>query len=250
MAPRVRTGADDPGQVDGAGAPGVAEGKATLYRGRVVPVDANARTSSSGGYEAERTRPYGQSGRWVARCVRMRIVTGVILICTLTLAAQGCSGGDRDYVEVPNNHNYQLDEALRRLNVVGLRATYDAVSVACGMGVPYVNAQTPRAPARVRRGSIIKLKFQPTPIPSPVVPKKRPRWAYVPQLVGEDASVADQLRAMWPCLHVRPAGATSATRLVVVEQDPAAGTRVPAYGVRARGGGWRPTAVTLVVAAR
>ena len=66
------------------------------------------------------------------------------------------------------------------------------------------------------------------PSPLATAPLNRPRWTYVPDLVGEEASTAfGQLDALWPCVHVRAATATSASRLVVVKQSPAAGTRVP-----------------------
>ena len=59
-----------------------------------------------------------------------------------------------------------------------------------------------------------------------------------------------QLDALWPCVHVRAAKATSASRLVVVRQSPTAGTRVRAYGVKVGSGGWRPTIVNVEVEAR
>jgi hypothetical protein len=72
----------------------------------------------------------------------------------------------------------------------------------------------------------------------------------VPDLVGSEfASAAKRLQAIWPCVHLRPALATSATRIVVVAQRPKPGTRVPAYGVMI-GRGFRPTTMDVTVAVR
>ena len=95
----------------------------------------------------------------------------------------------------------------------------------------------------------IALPRSASPLNAP--PRNRPRWTYVPDLVGEEASTAfGQLDALWPCVHVRAAKATSASRLVVVRQSPTAGTRVRAYGVKVGSGGWRPTIVNVEVEAR
>jgi hypothetical protein len=57
------------------------------------------------------------------------------------------------------------------------------------------------------------------------------------------------LVAIWTCVNVRAETATSGKRIVVVAQDPPAGTRVRAYGVESKRG-YRPTTVALTVAAR
>jgi beta-lactam-binding protein with PASTA domain len=104
------------------------------------------------------------------------------------------------------------------------------MSTPCGNGLPSVNTQSPRAPARVKRGSVIVLDFEPSPIPSPGVPNHHARWTHVPQLVGyEYADASQKLRAIWPCVHVQAARGTSASRAVIVAQSPRAGTRVPAF---------------------
>ena len=72
----------------------------------------------------------------------------------------------------------------------------------------------------------------------------------MPPLDGEEfAKGAQKLHAIWPCVHVQPATATSDSRVVVVAQNPRAGTRLPAYGVLS-GRGFRPTTVTVTVAAQ
>ena len=160
-------------------------------------------------------------------------------------------GGQRAYVDLPSNHGHTLDDALRRLHAVGLRASFPAASIRCGNDLPWVNVQSPSAPARVLRNTDVKLSLGPLPSPTPSAPINRPQWTYVPDLVGKEAPAAfAQLReAIWPCVHVRAAQATSASRLVVVKQSLAPGTRVPAYGVKV-GGGWRPTTVNVEVEAK
>lgn len=157
-------------------------------------------------------------------------------------------GSSTRTVEVPSNHGRLLDEALVRLHAAGLRASFPAASTRCGNGLPWVVVQEPRAPARAPRGSIVRIRFFPSPIPSPAVPKKHPKWTTVPALVGRDWPHV-HLKAIWPCVHVRAAHGTSATRLVVVAQSPPAGTRVPAYGVMV-GRGYRPTTVSLTLVSR
>ena len=166
------------------------------------------------------------------------------------LALVGCGAQPR-YVDVPSNHGHTLDEALRRLHAVGLRASFPAARTPCGDELPWVDVQSPRAPARVRRGTVVTLKFGYTPIPSPAVPVHHARWTHVPRLVGvEFRQAAARLTAIWPCVHVRAATKTSGARLVVVSQSPSPDTRVRAYGVLHSDGGYRPTTVDLIVAAR
>ncbi len=153
-------------------------------------------------------------------------------------------------VEVPSNHGYPLDEALTRLHAFGLRASFPGARTPCGELLPWVDVQSPRAPAPVPTGTIVSLKFGHTPIPSPTVPLHHAPWTTVPALVGRDfAEAAAQLTSIWPCVHVRGATATSVSRLVVVAQDPKPGTRVRAYGARV-GQGYRPTTVDVTVAIR
>jgi hypothetical protein len=166
----------------------------------------------------------------------------------MALALVGC-GSQPLYVDLPSNHGHDLDAALRRLHAVGLRASFPAVRTPCGDGLPSVDVQSPRAPARVERGSVVTLKFMYSMIPSPAVPIHHARWAYVPQLVGEDFGVAsNKLHAIWPCVHVQAATATSAARMIIAAQSPQPGARVPAFGVLS-GRGYRPTTVNVTVAA-
>jgi len=164
------------------------------------------------------------------------------------LALVGCGSQS---VDLPSNHGHFLDDALRRLHAVGLRASFPAASSPCGDGLPQVGLQSPRAPTRVKRHSVVSLTFQIAPIPSPFAPLHHARWTHVPSLVGDDYETASrELHAVWPCVHVRAANATSAYRLVVVAQHPGAGARVPAWGVKTGRHGYRPTTVDLTVAAR
>lgn len=172
-----------------------------------------------------------------------------MLLGALALLAAGC-GGSRSYVSVPSNHGRSLDDALARLHAAGLRASFPAWRTPCGLGLPVVNVQSPRAPARIRRGSTVELSFLGSPVPSPTGPKHHRRWTVVPRLVGREFGPATaRLSAMWSCQHGPAAERTTDARLVVAAQRPAAGTRVRAYGYLT-GRAYHPTAVDLTVAAR
>ena len=181
----------------------------------------------------------------------MLVIAGCVAVVAVAYGVGLFDGEKTTHVDLPSNHGYRLDDALVRLHTAGLRASFPAVSIRCGNDLPWVNVQSPSAPARVARNTDVKLGLGPLPSPSPVAPRNRPRWAYVPDLVGEEASTAfGQLgEAIWPCVHVRAAQATSASHLVVVKQSLAPGTRVPAYGVKV-GGGWLPTTVKVEVEAK
>jgi hypothetical protein len=180
------------------------------------------------------------------RLVYQWVKTAGLFVTVLALAA--C--GSQARVDLPSNHGHALDDALRRLHAVGLRASFPATRIPCGDGLPQVDIQSPRAPVRVERGSTVRLKFMPSFIPSPAVPKHHARWTHIPPLVGKEfAPAVAKLNGIWPCVRLRPAAAASATRAVIVAQSPPAGTRVPAFGVMV-GRGYRPTTVDLTVAAR
>lgn len=119
-------------------------------------------------------------------------------------------GSEGRLVDVPSNHGRDLASALARLHAAGFKASFDSASTPCGDGL-----------------------------------------AIVPRLMGRDARYAlgDLPRALWPCVRVRSAHSTSAGGLTVVAQSPRAGTRLPAYGVMI-GRGYRPTTVSLTLAAR
>jgi beta-lactam-binding protein with PASTA domain len=169
------------------------------------------------------------------------------LALALAIAALCGCGSGRSYVNLPSNHGRQLSEALRRLHAVGLRGSFHAAWTPCGEGLPWVSTQSPRAPARVRRGSVVALKFGYSPIPSPGVPLHHARFTKVPKLVGREFSDAlRRLTAIWPCVRVRAASATSSSRVVVITQKPGPGTQVPAFGVVV-GHSFRPTTVELTV---
>lgn len=165
----------------------------------------------------------------------------------LSLCVVGC-GSEHPFVQVPNNNNKSLDQALQRLHEAGLRASFPSTRESCG-SFPTVHYQSPRAPARVRRGSIVTIHFHLSPIPSFAVPKRHPKFTTVPKLVGREVIEAIHgLRYIQHCVEVRAADATSSSRLTVIAQDPKPGTRVLAVGARV-GRGFRPTTVSLTVAA-
>jgi hypothetical protein len=181
------------------------------------------------------------------RVVYQRVSRLALVVTVLALA--GC-GSSASYVDLPPFRGYAVNDALRRLHALGLRAAYPAWKMPCGDGLPVALMRSHAGPSRVRRGSTVKLKFQYGEIPSPTAPDHHARWTRVPELLGRDfAAAEDDLVAIWPCVHVQPAQGTSGTRMVIVAQKPRAGMRVPAYGVRV-GHHYRPTTVDLTVAAR
>ena len=172
----------------------------------------------------------------------------MFLVAVIGLAACGTTSAR---VEVPSNHGYPLDRALQRLHAAGLLASFPEAQTVCGGDLPRVGTQSPRAPAQVRRGSVVTVRFAPNMVPSLSFPQQHPRFTTVPKLVGLEVSDAvKRLHALLPCIRIRAATATSATRLVVVAQEPMAGTRLPAYGVETATGSFQPTTVRLTVAAR
>ena len=165
----------------------------------------------------------------------------------MVLLVVGCSS-ERPFVEVPNNNNKSLNLALQRLHKAGLRASFPATKASCG-SFPSVRYQTPRAPARVRQGSVVAIHFGHSNIPLGAV-KRHPKFTTVPRLVGREVIDAiGQLRYIQHCVEVRAATATSSSRLIVVAQDPKAGSRVLAEGVKV-GRGFRHTTVDLTVMAK
>jgi hypothetical protein len=168
------------------------------------------------------------------------------MVVALLLAA-GC-GSHSQYVDLPSNHGHALDDALQRLHAVGLRATFPAAKIPCGDGLPEINLQSPRAPARVKKGTVVTLTFLPSFVPSLAVPKRHARWAYLPRFVGREYVATTSLQPVTPCIHLRAATA-SASRIVIVAQNPAPGTRVPAFGVK-KGRAYKPTTVDLTIAAQ
>jgi len=172
-----------------------------------------------------------------------------------TVLALAACGSQPRYVELGRLRGYALNDALRRLHALGLRASFPSAAPPCGDGLPAALYGSPGTPARVKRGSTVRLKLGHMDIPSPSVPLHHARWARVPNLVGkpfteaapELASVGPD--AIWPCVHIRGETSTSGTRMVVIAQNPAGGSRVRAYGVRSRRG-YRKTTVYVRVAAR
>ena len=172
-----------------------------------------------------------------------------LALAVTVLALASCGSHPRS-VQLPAHRGYELAGLLRRLHAAGVRVTFPSTSSPCGNGLRAALIQSPHPPARVRRGDVVILKFGVSEIPSPTYPLHHARWTTVPRLVGKHPrDAAADLTAIWPCFRLRPAKTTTADELFVVAQSPAAGTRVPAYGVRSHGG-YRPTTVRLTVAAR
>ena len=94
----------------------------------------------------------------------------------VALATAGCTshGGNvasGSYVQLPAYRGYALDDLLRRLHALGLRASYSSNSPACGNGLPAAVIPSPAgARAGQERGSTIRLKFMYRPIPHPRFP--------------------------------------------------------------------------------
>lgn len=168
-------------------------------------------------------------------------------------ALVGCGDHTR-LVVVPKINTAHLDLALERLHAAGLHARFGSVHQVCGdLYFPKASHQRPRAGTQVPQGSVVSFRFGGIgPIPSPAGPIHHARWAIVPKFVGESlGDVASTIpRAIWGCLRIHGERDIDASRVVIVGQRPAAGTRVPAYGVGTRSGGFRVTTVTLLFRAR
>lgn len=157
----------------------------------------------------------------------------------LAFLGSGCDE-QPTYTTVPSNVSFGLGLAMDRLLGAGLRVSIlDFPPNPCGVGLEgyYVAAQSPRAPARVRRGSTVVVKVFRSPIPSPIGSGDDPEFTVVPDLVGLPYSEAmSRLDGIWPCIDEVSALTPSASAkgldaYVVATQSLEPGRRVP-YGGR------------------
>jgi len=123
-------------------------------------------------------------------------------------------------VRLPRVVGFAQTPALRRLNVLGLRPT--VVYVRSGQPANKVVAQSPVPGTTLRRGSRVRVNVSTGPNPQPATA--------VPNVVGQDQATATQtLSAAGFKVAVlnRPTSDQSKDGLVV-EQQPKAGSRIPA----------------------
>ncbi|MDP9303019.1 MAG: PASTA domain-containing protein [Actinomycetota bacterium] len=123
-------------------------------------------------------------------------------------------------VRVPRIVGLAQTPALRRLNVLGLRPT--VVYVPSGQASNRVVAQSPAPDTTLRRGSRVRVNLSTGPNPQPATA--------VPNVVGQDqTTAAETLSAAGFKVAVlnRPTSDQSKDGLVV-EQQPKAGSRIPA----------------------
>jgi hypothetical protein len=149
-------------------------------------------------------------------------------------------------IPVPRVNGSHLDDALRRLHLAGLRATFKTATMTCGYtDLPRVRGQMPRAGTRVPSGSAVTFEFaHEFGLMGGGGGKTH---VVVPSLVGLSQQTLAEVMVHVPiraCVHVQGAHATTATHVVLAAQRPAPATRVWANGVHVNGG-FRPSTVTL-----
>ena len=134
--------------------------------------------------------------------------------------------------------------------------TFGPIPAGYDLGGVAVGDQDPEAGVRVPRGSVVRLNMHGvSPIPSPGVPLKRPRYFVVPRLVGLTEPKAMRLLdgGAWPQItHVEPLPPTRNAVLgdwIVATQDPRAGTRVRYFGALTSAG-FRVSVVRLTLTVR
>ena len=150
------------------------------------------------------------------------------------LALAGCTGGDDEHTRVPSNATRSLDVAVERLLDAGLRfriAEFPSQPAGVGLEGYGVSLQTPRAPARVPRGSTVTVKIHRSPIPSPGFPTGHPPTVVVPRVTGLSytEAVARLPEGVWLHLgRVPPLTAEASVNgldaFVVERQQPKPGT--------------------------
>jgi hypothetical protein len=176
-------------------------------------------------------------------------------IAALASLAWGCDKKPT-YTTVPSNASYGLGLAMDRLLNAGLRVSIPEFPPnPCGVGLEsyHVAVQSPRAPARVKRGSTVVVKVFSPGIPSPITDlRPHPKFATVPDLKGVTYPAAmSRLDGIWPCIDRVAALTPSASTkgfgaYVVATQDLAPGTRVPYDGVTTRLG-FKPSVLHLTL---
>jgi beta-lactam-binding protein with PASTA domain len=178
---------------------------------------------------------------------------GRLVLCAFALLA-GCSA-DEEHTTVPSNATFSLGIAMERLLAAGLRVEIEAFPPQpAGVGLEryFVAVQSPRAPARVPRGSTVAVRVTSSLIPSPSFPTKHPPTVVVPALVGLHYSDAIArlpegtrlaLRRVPPLTPEASVNGFDAYR--VARQDPAPGTVLPYGCPTAPGGGCLPSTIRL-----
>jgi hypothetical protein len=183
----------------------------------------------------------------------------LIVAAVAGLSLTGC--GSRAATTVPPVDTGSFGTALARLHAAGLRVGaegFGRMPAGYRLADAFVGDQDPEAGTRVPRGSVVRLNMHgANPIPSPAVPKHRPRFAVVPSLVGLPEPVAEQRLGggFWPELtRIAPLPASKSGRglyaYVVTSQSPRPGTRMPYFGRTVAGGGFRVSVVRLTLAVR
>jgi beta-lactam-binding protein with PASTA domain len=150
------------------------------------------------------------------------------------LAVAGCTARDDGYTTVPSNASLSLGVAVERLLKADLRfeiAQFPAQPAGVGLEGYFVRYQSPRAPARVRRGSTVAVHVDRSPIPSPGFRTDHPPTVVVPRLSGLSYSeaVARLPEGVWLQLGTVPplpaaASVNGFDAFVVTRQLPKAGT--------------------------
>jgi hypothetical protein len=189
---------------------------------------------------------------------RLRISAAAVLIASLFgLGLSRCDDEPR-YVTVPSNAERGLESSIQRLLDAGLRASIrEFPPLPCGYDLLgyRVHVQSPRAPARVKRGSVVELTVRGGPIPSPTLASNRPEFTTIPDLVGLRPSDVTRLDGIWLCLDEVPPLTPEASKdgldaYVVSDQDLDPGLRVPYGGAQTKEGGYRPTVLHVRLAPR
>lgn len=161
------------------------------------------------------------------------------------------------YSTVPSNATHGLGIAMDRLLAAGLRVSIrEFPPNPCGIGLEgyHVRVQTPRAPARVNRGSTVEVKVLSSPIPSPISRTDSPEFTVVPDLVGARYSTAmSRLEGIWPCIEEVPpltpeASVDGFDAYVVATQHLTPGTRIPYGGVLTKEGSFRVSTLRIRLA--
>jgi beta-lactam-binding protein with PASTA domain len=179
-------------------------------------------------------------------------VAGIVALASL---GWGCDKTP-SYTTVPSNAGVGLDLAMHRLRDAGLRVSIPSFPRnPCGVGIEgyHVLGQSPRAPARVERGSTVVMRVFPSGIPTSISDSRpHPKFAVVPDLEGVSYPAAmSRLDGISPCIDRVAALTPSASTdgfgaYVVATQDLAPGTRVPYDGV-ATHVGFRPSVLHLTL---
>lgn len=179
-----------------------------------------------------------------------------LAVATLVALLSACGGDER--TTVPAVDTGSLGVALEEITRAGLKADVPAFGpVTAGTPLESVGLgdQDPEPGTRVPNGSTVHLRIGYSPIPTPHVDTRWPRWLVVPDFVGRSwPDVAGQLEGLWPVIvavEALPASKSGdgLAAYVVEQQRPKVGARVPYGGVPFRGG-WQPTTIRFWIAVR